>query len=543
MLKKICLVGIFLIGVGAPADKFSQPSAATVADLTIRIESGLISGALVGENKDVRAYKGIPYAAPPVGNLRWKPPQPPPTWQGVRQTTEYGPSCPQPDILERAYGIKTGPTSEDCLYLNVWTPAKVGNEKLPVMVWIHGGGYIAGSGSSQVYDGQELARRGIVVVTINYRLGPFGFLAHPLLSKESEHGVSGNYGLLDQIAALLWVKRNIAAFGGDPNNVTIFGESAGAGSVCYLMVSPLAKGLFHRAIAQSGSAFGPNRHLRQSWYGLEPAEKLGERFAERLGCSGLAEMRANSAEQILAKSGADSNFFFSRGDRFSPIVDGWVVPDDPATIFEAGKQHKVPLIVGSNQDEGTIFTASMPQMGIEQYKAIIRTLYGEHADQVFALYRADRDDQVRKALSQLIGDSAFIANARYFARVHGRASKAFLYHFTRVRPDSRGAALGAFHGSEIAYAFGNIKVLGAHDDQDRALAQMMSSYWTQFARTGDPNAKGLPHWPAYDPKADRHIELGDAVSTKSGLRKEACDLFEKISAERRAKRMASSPSR
>jgi para-nitrobenzyl esterase len=540
MLNRIALTTTCLILAAGlfSANEAARPSEATGADLTVKIESGLISGVLVGENKDVRAYKGIPYAAPPVGNLRWRPPQSPPTWQGVRQATEYGPSCPQPDILERAYGIKTGPTSEDCLYLNVWTPARSGNQRLPVMVWIHGGGYIAGSGSSQVYDGQELARHGVVVVTINYRLGPFGFLAHPLLSKESEHGVSGNYGLLDQIAALFWVKRNIAAFGGDPNNVTIFGESAGAGSVCYLMVSPLAKGLFHRAIAQSGSAFGQNRHLRQTWYGLEPAEKLGERFAERLGCWGLAQMRAKSAEEVLAKSSTEGNFFFGRGDRFGPIVDGWVVPDDPATIFEAGKQHKVPLIVGSNADEGTIFTATVPQMGLEQYRTILKTLYGDHADQVFALYRADGDDQVRKALSRLVGDSAFIANARYFARVHSRASKVFLYHFTRVRPDPRGRALGAFHGSEIAYAFGNVRALGAADEKDSALAQTMSAYWAGFARTGDPNGKGLPEWPAYDPNTDRYIELGDVVGAKSGLRKEACDLFEKISAERRAKRMA-----
>jgi para-nitrobenzyl esterase len=510
----------------------------SVADLTdpIRIETGLISGIPVGENKDVRVYKGIPYAAPPIGDLRWKPPQPAKPWQGVRQATQYGPSCPQPDILERAYGIKTGPTSEDCLYLNVWTPAKKPDQKLPVMVWIHGGGYIAGSGSSQVYDGQELARQGVIVVTINYRLGPFGFLAHPLLSKESEHGVSGNYGLLDQIAALEWVKRNIAAFGGDPNNVTIFGESAGAGSVCYLMVSPLAKGLFHRAIAQSGSALGQNRHLRQTWYGLEPAEKLGERFAQQLGCETLAAMRAKSAEEILAKSSTELSFFFGRGDRFGPIVDGWVVPDDPGAIFEAGEQHKVPLIVGSNADEGTIFTASLPQMGVDQYKAAVSALYKTHADKVLALYPVDNPNQVRSMVSRLIGDSAFIANARLFARLHSRTNKVFLYHFTWVRPDQRGAALGAFHGSEIPYAFGNIKALVAAGEKDRTLAQTMSAYWACFAASGDPNRKGLPEWPAYDPASDRYLELGDPISIKSGLRKQECDLFEKISAERRAKR-------
>ncbi|MBW2051458.1 MAG: carboxylesterase family protein [Deltaproteobacteria bacterium] len=291
MLLSLCL--IFLFGVNlANARPIKDP---------VKIESGLISGFTYGDKNELRIFKGVPYAAPPVGELRWKPPQPPAYWEGVKNTKKPCAWCPQPESI--VFARRTGPQSEDCLYLNIWSTAKDTEEKRPVMVWIHGGGSTTGFGGSLFYSGGKLARRGVVVVTINYRLGPLGYLAHPLLSEESEKGVSGNYGFLDQIAALKWVKKNITAFGGDPDNVTIFGESAGAVAVTRLMVSPLAKGLFHRAIAQSGGAFGRNRHLRERKYNMESAEASGERVARMLGCDQaddpLAAMRAKSAEEII----------------------------------------------------------------------------------------------------------------------------------------------------------------------------------------------------------------------------------------------------
>jgi para-nitrobenzyl esterase len=525
--------------VYAKSHRASNPNGTTV-----KLDSGTITGLTVGANNDVRAYKGIPFAAPPVGDLRWQAPQPVKAWTGERACTEFSASCPQPNLLERLYGQKLGPTSEDCLYLNVWTAAKKPTDKLPVMVWIHGGGYTMGSGSTPAYDGAAFARQGVVLVTINYRLGPFGWLAHPQLSKESPHHSSGNYGLLDQITALEWVKRNIAAFGGDVSRVTIFGESAGAGSVCYLMASPMARGLFHRAIAESGSAFGANRHLREAWYGQESAEKLGERVAREMAgdqaSDPIAALRAKSAEDLLNGSNmAATSFFASDGNRFAPIVDGWVIPDDPGAIFEAGKQANVPLIVGTNADEGTIFVLTSPINSVEAYRTLARHLYGAQADEVLALYPASDANEIRNALSRNITDSFFITDARYFAETTSKVNnKTFVYHFTHVSSDPRRRMLGAFHASEIPYVFmtQDTVTTASYDDKDHELGRVMSAYWVQFAATGDPNGAGRPAWPGYDAAADKHIEFGDAIAVKASLRKNAVDLFERIAVERRGKR-------
>jgi para-nitrobenzyl esterase len=530
--------------LGAPG---SQKATAARASINpIRIDSGLVSGEVVGDTPAVRVYKGIPYAAPPVGERRWKPPQPVTPWEGVRPAVEYGPSCPQHNTLERLYGGRLGPTSEDCLYLNVWTPAERADARLPVMVWIHGGGYTAGSGSSSYYEATALAQKGVVVVTFNYRLGIFGFFAHPLLSKESPEGVSGNYGLLDQIAALHWVKRNIAAFGGDPNRVTIFGESAGAGSVCYLMVSPLAKGLFHRAIAQSGSAFGQNRHLRESWYGQEPAERVGERATERLGCDRasdpLAALRMKTSQELLAITGSGMGIGGGGSFSFGPLVDGWVVPDDPGAIFEAGRQHPVPLIVGSNADEGTIFLLASAVPDAAGFRAMITSTFGERASDVLALYPLSETTDMRALMNRFVTDSRFVAPARFFARMQARVSRAYLYHYTWVMPTPRGTTLGAFHASEIPLIFGSRAVTGLTQEQwNRGPSAAMMAYWVQFAATGDPNLEGFPRWPPYDPTSDRYMEFGADVAVRAQLRKEACDVFEQIGQQRRAKRRTASP--
>ena len=494
----------------------------------VKIDAGLING-VSGASAGSRVYAGIPFAAPPLGNLRWKPPQPVKPWEGVRDCSAFGPWCPQPKPM---LGKELGKLSEDCLYLNVWTSAKNYEARLPVMFWIHGGGCTTGSGGSSYYNGEALAKQGVVVVTINYRLGPFGFFAHPLLSQESEHGVSGNYGLLDQIAALQWVQRNIARFGGDPNCVTIFGESAGSASVCRLMVSPLAKGLFHRAIAESGGAEGRDRHLKQDVGRVEAMEKIGQRIATKLGCDKapyvLAELRAKSADELLSASDPAQGLF-GKGTKFGWIVDGWVLPDDPGALFAAGKQAPVPFIAGTNADEGTIFLQQLPGLHVMGYKLTVRTVFREQAPQYLALYPVTQDDQVRAALSRLTTIGAFVYPARADARAQAKIdAKTFLYHFTRVPPYVRGRDYGAFHSAEIGYVFGNLVPMGTFEPLDKGLSRTMSACWVQFAKTGDPNGPGLPQWPAYDAVGDKYLEFGDQVKVGAGLYREACDLLAQV---------------
>jgi para-nitrobenzyl esterase len=499
----------------------------------IRTDSGLISGLTVGENKDVHVYKGIPFAAPPVGDLRWKAPQRVKPWEGIRACTEFGHWSPQPRSL---LGFASGNQSEDCLYLNVWTPAKSASGKLPVMVWIHGGGFTTGSGALQAYDGEALARHGAVVVTINYRLGPFGFFAHPLLSKESPQGVSGNYGFLDQIAALEWVQRNIAAFGGNPKCVTIFGESAGSASVCRLMISPLTRGLFQRAIAESGGAHGRNRHLREQSGLMESMEKVGEQIAQKLGCDKaedpLAALRAKTADDLLRASEPAQGLYDS-GTRFGPVVDGWAIPDDPGDMFDAGLQHDVPLMIGSNGDEGTLFLVQMPVQRVAGYRLMVSTLFGQYAEEALRLFPCASDDQLRAALTRFTTVTAFAAPARALAKdMTKKKSPAFLYQFTHVSPALKARGMGATHAAEIPYVFGTLRAGLAYDAKDQGLSRVMQACWVQFAKTGKPNGAGLPKWPAYNAKSDAHLEFGDQIKVGHGLYKEACDLLEKVLATR-----------
>ncbi|MEW6354773.1 MAG: carboxylesterase/lipase family protein [Planctomycetota bacterium] len=506
----------------------------SLAEEPIRITGGLITGE---ERNGVRIYRGIPFAAPPVGDLRWKPPQPVVPWEGVRECIQYGPSCPQPTPLMGPPPVKS---SEDCLYLNVWTPANRGDRKLPVMVWIHGGGFTTGSGSGPWYEGSALARQGVVVVTINYRLGPFGYLAHPLLSKESERNVSGNYGMLDQIAALKWVQENIAAFGGDPGCVTIFGESAGSASVCRLMVSPLAKGLFHRAIAESGGAHGRNRHLRERWYGLEPMEKEGERIARTLGCdtaeNPIAALRQKSSDEILNASNAAQGLF-GKGFKFGPVIDGWALPDDPSLLFDEGKQHNVPFMTGTNADEGTIFLQQVPVKQVAGYRWFMRILFAEQADDMLRLFPASKAEEIPGALNRATTVACFVVPARSLVRAMERmGGTAYLYHFTRVPPSPKSQQLGCFHALEVLYVFGNVTTGPAFNAADRKLADAMSACWVRFAATGDPNGAGIPEWPAYRAETDQYMEFGDEIAVKSGLYREACDAIEKRHASLREKR-------
>ena len=493
----------------------------------VHIEQGLLSGTS-GTHPEVRVYRGIPFAAPPVGDLRWKAPRPPAAWQGVRAATEFGHECWQTPYPPAAvlYQHKLVSLSEDCLYLNIWTAAKSANDKLPVMVWIHGGGFTRGSGTSTAYDGETLARKGVVLVTINYRLGIFGFFAHPALTAESENHASGNYALLDQIAALKWVKKNIAAFGGDPGRVTIFGESAGSWAVNTLMASPLAKGLFHRAIGESGAQFSPMKTLAD-------AEKTGEKAASTLIAGQASDttpaqvpakdilktLRAIPAEQVLKGNEEEAA---------RPIVDGVVLTQDIYQAFAQGKQNDVPLLLGNNADEGTALAPQGANMTAARFNVGVRARYGAMADQFLKLYPAGSDEQAVSSFYSAFRDQTFGWEMRTWARMQARTghNPVYLYYFTRVPPGPQSRRLGAFHAADIAYVFGTFPWPFPWDETDHKLSDAISSYWVNFATNGDPNAEGLPKWPVYNTQSDELLELGDKITVRSGANKAGLDFFD-----------------
>lgn len=490
-------------------------------------------GLLMGEQLEgIWVFRGIPYAQAPVGDLRWRPPQPALSWQGVREALEFGPICPQPEPF---LGSADQEMCEDCLFLNIWTPDLEPPEPLPVMVWIHGGGWTTGAGSLDIYDGRHLAQRGVVLVTFNYRLGPLGFMAHPLLSAESPHGVSGNYGLLDQIQALKWVRDNIDRLGGDPHQVTLFGESAGSGSVARLLVSPQAEGLFHRAILQSGAAHGSHRHLRESWYGLESMEQVGQALTTALGCDGdphpIQSMRHLDADSILAAA-EPSQGLFGQGTRFWPVVDGWLIPDDPGLLFDQRHSHDVPVLAGTVADEGTIFiNGQLPPLTVRQYQQLIEDNFEPFADDVLDLFPARSFLETHAALNGVVTDSAFVTPTRSLVEAQcQRSSRVFLYHFTRAPLLAEIMSLGAFHSLEISYVFGNLEgpLFADLNPHDRQLAEAMGDYWVQFARSGDPNLDHLPFWVPYTPDARAHLKLDREIEMDWDLHAEACDLFETI---------------
>lgn len=486
------------------------------------------AGPLLGTAEDgLFVFRGIPYAAPPVGDLRWRPPQPVPPWTEPRPATDFGPACPQPNRTSPLLP-PVGRTDEDCLYLNVWTPGLDG-EKRPVMVWIHGGGMVHGVGSVPFYEGGALARRGVVLVTINYRLGVLGFLAHPELSAESPEGVSGNYGLLDQIAALRWVRDHIAAFGGDPGNVTIFGESAGAVSVGFLLTMPLAEGLFHRAILQSGTPVAADGPLRG---GERSGESQGLDIARRFGAHSIADLRAKPAAQLVAGCRAAAGPLANpKDDKFGPRIDGVFLPDLPLRLIGQGKFHQVPILLGTNRDEMTLFLkdGAAPRRAIG-YRAVVRRIFGTQAPAVLAAFPCNRDGDVAFAFRELTTVACFTAPARHLARAAAASgAPVYLYHFSRVPPSATRSGLGATHGIEVPYVFGTLKTPAP---ADRELAEAMALYWTAFARAGTPAVPGQPEWPRYEAATDRHLEFGDTIQPGSNLRKTQCDALEPRLAER-----------
>lgn len=505
----------------------SAVAAAASALETVKLDSGAARGKALPDAPGVVVFRGVPFAAPPVGDLRWRPPRAVEPWTGVRDCFEFGPACPQPPSPMPGKP-KVQDQDEDCLYLNVWTPAASPDARLPVMVWFHGGGCVTGAGSLPYYDGRRLAEEGAVVVTTNYRLGILGYLAHPALSAESERGISGNYGLMDQIATLEWVHRNIAAVGGDPDNVTVFGESAGSMSIGVLLVSPPAKGLFHRAILESGVPVGVNTPLKG---GARSAESAGEEIFERLGVVTPTEARQRVARDMVDAIETKVGLL-GKGVKYGPIVDGVYVPEAPLRLYREGRLHHVPIIVGSNADEGTLFTKRNTIKREAGFRFVVRRLYGDHADEVLTHFSPGEGETPTNALERLLTVSAFASPARLLARAACEGQpETYLYHFTRATPAMARSGKGATHGVEIPYVFGSSRVATALP-ADRALSEAMRAYWVQFARTGDPNREGLPAWPRYAAESDRHLELGDEIRAGEGLMKDECDLFEAIAWER-----------
>jgi para-nitrobenzyl esterase len=465
------------------------------ASTTATVEQGTLKGVAEG---GLAVYKGVPFAAPPVGDLRWRTPQAPANWKGVRPAGQFASEC-----VQTANGAATPPAmSEDCLYLNVWTPAKSASDRVPVLVWIYGGGFNGGATSIPTYSGEVLARKGVVLVSIAYRVGPLGFLAHPELSAESPEHVSGNYGLLDMIAALQWIRKNIAVFGGDPQKVTIFGESAGGIAVSMLCASPLAKGLFDGAISESGGSFGPPRPAGQPGENMRPlasAEHDGFLLAGEAGATSIAELRKMPPEKIMAAT---------RGHGLAwPIIDGWVIPSDQFTLYSENRFNDTPILVGYNSDEGATFSHdSTPK----DYVDGVRKRYAQFADPLLKTYPSG-NEKVAKTARDLSRDAAFGWHTWTWAELQSKLGtrKVFYYYFDQhpeYPADSPQAGIGAPHGREVPYVFGHLNGL-QHEQPtpaDRVISDAMVTYWTNFAKYGDPNGKGMPSWPAF---SDAHPEL------------------------------------
>jgi len=482
--------------------------------VTVQVREGSLRGLCSGEGG---VFQGIPYAAPPLGPLRWRAPQPPRRWDGVRDALAFGPDFPQaPNPRFRAPR-----QDEDCLYLNVWTPSLDRAAKLPVLVWLHGGGFTGGSGSDLRCDGARLAQEGAVVVTLNYRSGLFGFLAHPALGRESPQGVSGNYGLLDQMAALAWLRENVAAFGGDPQRVTAFGVSAGSASISLLLAAPPAKGLFQRAILHSPGAGRPLASLRD-------AEQAGLRLG-----TDLEALRNLSAAEVLARTSllnpAVRGLTTPRVLR--PIRDGWLLPEDERPAFQAGRMHAMPLIVGSNTDEGTMLTKSWPIDTLAAWRQQVEANFGPATAEAAALYPAGVDGETRAAVAAMFADTQFNYGTRLLAQCMARLEpRTWKYLFERRRPHQQD---GPHHGEEVAHAFGNVDLAppgetADFDAADEALSRTLRKAWVAFAAQGDPNAAGLPRWEAYRTADDNHLSLGDEVRPGTGWRRAQLDFLERF---------------
>lgn len=466
-----CMLLGLLVGASLATPALAQTSVAT--------DAGTVAGAA---DADIISFKGIPYAAPPVGPLRWKAPERAPAWTSVREATAYGNACPQP-VRSEAWA-QVGLQSEDCLFLNVWRPKKPG--KYPVMVFMHGGGFVFGAAGVPLYEGSGLAARGAVVVTMNYRLGRLGYFAHPALTREDPEGKLGNFGVMDQIASLEWVKRNIAAFGGDPGNVMIFGESAGAGAVQILMGSPAAAGLFHKAASQSGSGSTVLAPIRG---GAINAELLGQKFTDELG------LKNPTAEQLRAIPVAE----IIKARAF-PFIDGKVVTMSPGEAFYKNRQMRVPLIIGSNSNESSLGGMT---------EATAKMVLGGAFTELHAGYVALTGKKPEAAAVDLAEGFGFVLPSIAVADQHAATgNKAFAYYFDQVPVDQRATAAGTDHGGELEYLFGNKAAEHRWDAEDLKVSKQMGDYWVRFATTGDPNSRGAVRWPAVTTRPTEYLVIG-----------------------------------
>jgi para-nitrobenzyl esterase len=465
----------------------------------VQVAQGQLEGK---EEQGLRVFRGIPFAAPPVDALRWREPQAAASWTGVRKAEQFGPACAQgqagPD------GRLGAGVSEDCLYLNVWTPAQNAREKLPVLVWIYGGGFAGGRTSDPLFDGGPLARKGVVYVSLAYRVGVMGFLAHPALSAENRqlHGAaaSGNYGLLDLVAGLKWIKQNIAAFGGDPGKVTIWGESAGAIAVSMLAVAPQAKGLFHGAISDSGGSFGPTRTPTAPGENVPPlavAEQAGVTLAGKLGATTLEALRAKPPGEVMAQARGINGIGW-------PVLDRWVIPDDQHVLYEKGAYHDTPILVGINSDEGASFSRTTDPA---QFQADTRTRFSAQAERIFKAYPPDASGSIKQAARDVLREASFGWHTWVWAKLQNArgGSPAYVYFMDQRPPypaDSRNADVaGVPHGAELPYVFQHLELTPLPwTDADRRISDAMATYWTNFAKTGNPNGTGLPRWPAFTNK-------------------------------------------
>ena len=460
----------------------------------VKVAEGLVQGTF---EDGLTVYKGVPFAAPPLGELRWKAPQPAIKWEGVKQTTKFAPAPMQG-------GNPPSGKSEDCLYLNIWTPSKSAKEKIPVLVWIYGGGFSFGSTAEPGYNGGKLAKKGVVLVSIAYRVGQLGFLAHPELSSENPNHVSGNYGILDQIAGLQWIRKNIAAFGGDPNKVTIFGESAGGISVSMLCASPLAKELFQGAISESGGSFGPTRAKTfpgENMKTLKQAEADGVAYTQKVGVLSIAELRKMEADKLPLGMGMGGGW---------PITDGVVIPDDQHKLYEAGKYNDVPVLIGYNSDEGASFSREKTP---EEYYAGVKARYGRFTDNLIKAYPAG-ETTVPKTARDLARDAAFGWQTWVWARLQSQTgkSKVFLYYFDQhpdYPKDSPQYGFGSPHGQEVGYVFMNLDPSNPQTTKsDLEISEAMGTYWTNFAKFGNPNGAGVPKWPTFSDATPQVMHFG-----------------------------------
>ncbi|MDZ7719488.1 MAG: carboxylesterase family protein [Balneolaceae bacterium] len=489
-------------------------------------DKGTVEGTYDSESA-IYSYKGIPYAKAPIDDLRWKAPQPADEWEDTLDAGNFGPICMQDDpvpfsMWTQEFIAPAGNMSEDCLNLNIWTKEGAADANRPVIVFIHGGGFSSGAGSVPIYNGEKMAEKDVVFVTINYRVGMFGFLAHPELTEESPNDASGNYGLMDQIAALKWVQNNISNFGGDPNRVTIAGQSAGSFSVNYLVASPLASGLFHGAIAESGAALLPAARLTMD-NSLSSAEERGQEADSLLGVSGISELRELPADSILS----------AQGQFGSPIIDGYVIPKSIYTLFVEGNYNDVPLLTGWNEDEGFSF-GPPPTTG--QFRQNIKDQFGEYADEVLDLFPAGTDSEAQRSQKDLSMLNTFGLQNWKWAQMQNQTgdSPVYLYHFTRDLPyTDQQQDFGAFHTGEVPYAYNTLHTSDRPwEEIDYKLAETMSSYWASFAEDGDPNGEGLPEWPQAESGDYQTIYFGDNIHVSTVPMKERLELLNRIYMER-----------